>query len=77
MASVSGINTDQLVGGVKDATSKNMQNVADLSHKLDFTDPGSMVDMQMAMMKMNMGVQMESAMIKSFEDMIKSVVQRM
>ena len=50
-----------------------MQNVANLAQTLDLTDPSSMSKMQMAMMKMNMGVQMEAALVKSLEDMIKSV----
>ena len=72
-----GINVDSLVSKTSDATSQSMQNVANLAQTLDLTDPSSMSKMQMAMMKMNMGVQMEAALVKSLEDMIKSVVQRM
>ncbi len=72
-----GLNVQSLVSHTAEASQQNMQNVANLAQNLDFTDPGSMAQMQMAMMKMNMGFQMEAAMVKSIEDMLKSVVQRM
>lgn len=71
------INTNQLLDHVESSTSRNINDVAKMAEELDMTDPQSMYKMQLAMMKMNMSVQMESAMLKSMEDMIKSVVQRM
>ncbi len=72
-----GLNIQGIVSHVSESADSGMQDVADLAKNIDPTSPADMAKMQMAMMRMNMAFQLQAAMIKSIEDMLKAVVQRM
>jgi type III secretion apparatus needle protein len=71
------LNVNNIISHVSTDAGTEMQNVADLSSSMDVTSPGDMAKMQLAMMKVNMSFQLESSMVKSVEDMLKAIVQRM
>ncbi len=74
----SGINIDGFVSNIGDKASAGAQEVADLANgDFDVTSPADMVKMQLAMMHMNMAFQLQASMVKSVEDMLKAIVQRM
>ncbi len=75
----SGINLGDIASSVGSAASKAIGDVNALAKSEDFdaSNPQDMVQMQMKMMKMNMLVQFESQMVKSVDDMVKGILQRM
>ena len=75
MSSTNGIG--QLISHVSEGANAGMQEVANLSETMDVTSPADMSKMQLAMMQMSMAVQLQASVVKSFEDMVKSVLQRM
>ena len=74
-----GINLGNIAASVGSAANKAIGDVNNLVKDKDFdpSNPQDMVTMQMKMMKMNMLVQFESQMVKSVDDMVKGILQRM
>lgn len=74
-----GINLGNIANSVGSSANKAIGDVNDLVNSKDFdpSNPQDMVSMQMKMMKMNMLVQFESQMVKSVDDMVKGILQRM
>jgi len=70
-----GLNT--LIQNIGSGADTSMQSVADLSNTMDVTSPADAAKMQLAMMKMNVGFQLEASIVKNFEDMLKAITQRM
>ncbi len=70
-------NVNSLVSKIGNDAGGEMQKVADLANTMDVTSPADMAKMQMAMMKVSMSFQLQAAMVKDVEDMLKAVVQRM
>ena len=68
---------DNLISNVSDSATSGMQEVANLSETMDVSSPADMSKMQLAMMHMNMAFQLQASMVKSVEDMLKSILQRM
>lgn len=71
------LNVNQLVSNIGKGADTEMQNVSDLSNTMDVSSPADMAKMQMHMMKLSMAFQLQAAMVKSVDDMLKSIVQRM
>lgn len=71
------LNLNSVISNVSEGAGTQMQEVANLSSTMDVTSPADMSRMQIAMMKVNMSFQLESSMVKSVEDMLKAIVQRM
>ena len=68
---------ESIISKIGSGTDTSMQGVADLSNKMDVTSPSDVAKMQLALVKMNMGFQLEASVVKNFEDMLKAIVQRM
>ena len=71
------LNVNSVISNISDDAQSHMQDVSDLANTMDVTSPADMAKMQLAMMKVTMAFQLQSAMVKDVEDMLKAVVQRM
>ncbi len=71
------LNVNSIVSKLGQSGDTGMQGIADLANTMDVTSPADMAKMQISMMKVNMTFQLEASMVKSIEDMLKAVVQRM
>ena len=74
---MSGINLGNITESVGKAANSAIDDVNNTAKDMDPSNPEDMVKMQMKMMKMNMLVQFESQMVKSVDDMVKGILQRM
>ncbi len=74
---MSGINLANIAESVGKSASDSMDEFKTSMKDMDPSNPKDMVQMQMKMMKMNMLVQFESQMVKSVDDMVKGILQRM
>ena len=77
--SSNGINLGNIASSVGKSANEAIGDVNSLVQDKNFdpSNPQDMVSMQMKMMKMNMLVQFESQMVKSVDDMVKGILQRM
>lgn len=71
------LNVTNIVSKIGADANVEMQDVANLSKTMDITSPQDMNRMEMAMMKVNMSFQLQSSIVKSIEDTLKSIIQRM
>ena len=74
---MSGINLANITESIGKSASNSMDDFKATMKDMDPSNPKDMVTMQMKMMKMNMLVQFESQMVKSVDDMVKGILQRM
>ena len=74
---MSGINLASISESVGKSAGKAIDEFNATAKDMDPSNPKDMVNMQMKMMKMNMLVQFESQMVKSVDDMVKGILQRM
>ena len=74
---MSGLNLGNITESLGKASSGAIDDVNKSIKDMDPSNPEDMVTMQMKMMKMNMLVQFESQMVKSVDDMVKGILQRM
>lgn len=74
---MSGLNLTSLTTHVNDGVQSSINDVSSFANQMDATNPSDLLKMQMKMMRMNMFVQLQSAMVKELEDALKSATQRM
>lgn len=74
---MTGLDVSSLTNHLASGLDQSMQDVASFANEMDPTDPSDLAQMQMKMMRVTTGVQLESALMKSLEDALKSVTQRM
>ncbi len=74
---MSGINLANISESVGKSASTAIDEFNASAKDMDPSNPKDMIQMQMKMMKMNMLVQFESQMVKSVDDMVKGILQRM
>jgi type III secretion apparatus needle protein len=53
------------------------KNLNDAMATADFSDPGTLIKMQVAMANYQVGLSTVSSMVKSFEDTLKGITQKM
>ena len=73
---MTGLDVSSLTNHLASDLDQSMQDVASFANEMDPTDPSDLAQMQMKMMRVTTAVQLESALMKSLEDALKSVTQR-
>ncbi|MCY4031480.1 MAG: hypothetical protein OXF05_05130 [Hyphomicrobiales bacterium] len=73
---MTGLDVSSLTNHLSTGLDQSMQDVASFANEMDPTDPSDLAQMQMKMMRVTTAVQLESALMKSLEDALKSVTQR-
>ena len=74
---MTGLDVSSLTSHLASGLDTSMQDVATFANTMDPTSPKDLSMMQMKMMRVTTAVQLESALMKSLEDALKSVTQRM
>ncbi len=74
---MSGLNIDGLIDRSQQMATSNMDSLLQMAQSIDNDSPGDALKMELQMKKVEAGLELTAALIKSFGDITKSITQRM